>query len=67
MQFGLIVANQNKKNKNQDTIHFEIAIYAVLHKRNNITASFAEQVKFQDKKDFYSTFREIVANQSQKN
>ena len=48
MHFGLIVANENKKYENQDTIHFEIASYRVLHERSNKTVSFAEHLKFQE-------------------
>ena len=33
-------------------IQFEIAIYRVLHERNNITACFPEHPKFKDKKSF---------------
>ena len=42
MHFELIVANQNKKIKNHDTIHFENTIHRVLHEQSNITASFEE-------------------------
>ena len=36
-------------------MHLQIAIYKVLYERTNITASFVEHLKFQEKKDFYST------------
>ena len=49
MPFGLIVGNQNQKNQNEDTIHFEIATYKVIHERSNKTAPFAEHLKFQEK------------------
>ena len=52
MHFGLILTNQNKKVKNQSTIHFEIAIYGVLHERSNNTALFPEHLKFPKKMTF---------------
>ena len=36
------------KNKNQDTIHFEIATYRVLHERSNSSGYFVEHLKFWD-------------------
>ena len=39
-------------NKNEDIIHFENAIYRVLYERSNITTSFAEHLKFQEKLTF---------------
>ena len=39
-------------NQNEDTIHFDNAIYRVLHKLSNITASNAEHLKFQEKVTF---------------
>ena len=51
-----MVTNQTKKVKNQDTIHFEIAIYRVLHDRSNITALFAEHLKFPEKMTFAEVF-----------
>ena len=56
MHFGLIVTNQNKKVKNQDTINFEIAIYRVLHERSNNTAPFPEHLKFPEKMTFTEMF-----------
>ena len=41
-----------ENNRNQDTLHFEITTYRVLHERINKTASFAEHLKFQDKLTF---------------
>ena len=51
-----MVANRNKATRirNQDTIHFENAIYKVLHLRSSITAPFAEHLKFREKSDFYT-------------
>ena len=46
------MANQNKKNKNQKTLHFENAIYRVLHERSNITASFAEHLEVSENLTF---------------
>ena len=37
-----------QKNSNQNTIHFENAIYRVLHERSNITASLAEHLKVRE-------------------
>ena len=51
------MTNQNKKVKNQDTIHFEIAIYRVLHERSNNTALFPEQLTFPEKMTFAEVFR----------
>ena len=48
------------KNLNQDTIHFKIATYRVLYERSNKTASFAENVKLQEKSKMH--FGLIVAN-----
>ena len=53
MHFGSIVANQNKKkNQNKDTLPLEIVTYRVHHERSNITASFVEHPKFQEKLTF---------------
>ena len=41
-----------KKKQNQDTMHFEIVSYRVLHERTNIAASFAEHLTFQEKLTF---------------
>ena len=38
----------NEKNLNQDTIHFKTPTYRELHERSNKTASFAEDLKFQE-------------------
>ena len=35
-----------QKKKNQETIHFEIAVYRVLEERRNITAPFAKHLRF---------------------
>ena len=43
------MANQNESNRKKVTIHFKIAIHRGLHERRNITASFTEQLKFQEK------------------
>ena len=37
-------------------MHFEKAIYRVLHKTNNITASFTEGLEFQEKLTFTHAF-----------
>ena len=55
MHFRLTVSNENKKNYNQDILHFENAIYRVLHQRTNKTASFAEHLKFQEYMTFIHT------------
>ena len=39
-------------------MHFDIAMYRVLHEKSNITVSFVEQVIFLKKEDFYSTLGE---------
>ena len=52
MVFGFIVANKKKKNKNQDTIHFQIASYKVLQERKNKTVSILQHKKFQEKLTF---------------
>ena len=54
MHVEWMVANQNKKKlkSGQDTIHFNNAIYIVLHERCNITAFFEEHLKFQEKLTF---------------
>ena len=41
-----------ENNRNQDTLHFENAIYRGLHERSNNTAPFAEPLKFQKKLAF---------------
>ena len=38
-----------EENQNQEAMHFENAIYRVLHERCNNTAFFAEHQKFQEK------------------
>ena len=50
MQFGLIVANQNKKTRIR-TFSILKTLYAgcLLHERSNITAPFAEHLKFLEK------------------
>ena len=52
MPFGFIGVNSNKKNWSQNTVHFRIATYKVLHERSNKTASFAEHMKFFKKYHF---------------
>ena len=45
----LVNVDKSKQNdQNQDTIHFEDAIYRVLHERRYFTASFAEHEKFRE-------------------
>ena len=56
MHFRLIVASQDKKNWNQDILHFENATYRVLHERSNITAPSAEHLKFLKKMTFAEVF-----------
>ena len=41
-----------QEEQNQDTLHFENAIYRVLHERSNNPASFGEPLKFQEKVTF---------------
>ena len=45
-----------KNKKKQDTIHFENSIYRVIHEGSNITALFAEYLKFQEKMIFAHSF-----------
>ena len=40
------------KSENEDTTHFENAIYRVLHESSSITAPFAEYLEFPEKKTF---------------
>ena len=40
----------------QGTIHFQTAIYRVLHEKSNIIASFAEHLNFQQKVTFAEAF-----------
>ena len=47
-------------NWNQDTTQFQITTYKALHERRNKTASFAEQLKFQD--EITSTYGVPVKN-----
>ena len=49
IHFWWIVVNQNKTIWTQDTIHFENVICRVFHERSNITALYAEHLKFQEK------------------
>ena len=37
-------------------MHFEKAMYRVLHERSNITASFAKRLEFQEKLTFTHAF-----------
>ena len=45
-----------QKKQNQENIDLENAIYRMLHERRNITASFGEQLKFQEKMTFPEVF-----------
>ena len=56
----LINVDKSKQN-NQDpgTLHFETALYRVLHERSNHTASFTENLKLQL---WLMPFGRIVAN-----
>ena len=38
------------KSENEDTTHFENAIYRVLHESSSITAPFAENLEFPEKR-----------------
>ena len=49
--FGSMLPNQIKKLE-QDTTHFKIATYRVLHERSSKTASFAEHLNRQEKSTF---------------
>ena len=44
--------NKNKTKENEHPIHFENAVYMVLHERSNNTASFVERLKFREKVTF---------------
>ena len=58
-----MVKNKKKNNQDQKTLHFENAIYSVLHERSNNTVPFAEDLKFQKPIDFLQMpFGVIVAN-----
>ena len=52
--FWVNSGNSKEENSNQETIHFQNAIYRVLHEMSNITASFAELVKSWRINDFYT-------------
>ena len=43
------VDKSKQNNQNPDTLHFETAIYRVLHERSIDTASFTENLKLQEK------------------
>ena len=43
------VDKPKQNNQNPDTLHFETAIYRVLHERSIHTASFTENLKLQEK------------------
>ena len=62
------MVNQNKATRirNQDTIHFENAIYKVLHLRSSITAPFAEHLKFQEKMTYTHLLWSKGAEQNKK-
>ena len=49
--------NQIRKTRVKRLIHFENAIYRVLHERSNDTAPFAEHPKFEEE----TTFIEAVS------
>ena len=38
-----------EENRNQETVRFENAMCRVLHEKSNISASFEEHLKFQEK------------------
>ena len=44
----IVCVQLNKKNLNQDAIHFKSATYRELHQRSNKTTSFAERLKFHE-------------------
>ena len=57
-----------ENNQNQDNLHFENALYRVLHERSSITASFTEHLKFLEILTFtYMHFQLIVANKNKRN
>ena len=43
------VEKPKQNNQNPDTLHFETALYRVLHERSIHTASFTENLKLQEK------------------
>ena len=43
------VDKSKQNNQNPDTLHFETAIYRVIHERSIHTASFTENLKLQEK------------------
>ena len=43
------VDKSKQSNQNSGTLHFETAIYRVLHERSMHTASFTENLKLQEK------------------
>ena len=49
MPFGFIAVNSKKKDCNQNTVHFGLATYKLLHERSNETASLTEHMKFEKK------------------
>ena len=51
--FSVKLDKTRQKKQNKDIIYFETAIYNVLHKRSSITAPWLENLKFQEKNDFY--------------
>ena len=57
----LLINVDKSKQNNQDpgTLHFETALYRVLHDRSNHTASFTENLKLQL---WLMPFGRIVAN-----
>ena len=54
-------------NQSQDTLHFENAIYSVVHERSNITASFAERLEVQENLTFKHTLWINTGKSKQKN
>ena len=48
MNFRYALSVNRGKSKDQDTIHFEIATYRVVHEWSSKTVSFQEHLKFQE-------------------
>ena len=47
-----LLVKPKQNNQNPGTLHFETAIYRVLHERSSHTASFKEHLKLQEKLTF---------------
>ena len=48
--FWVNSSKKKQKKQNKDSVHFQTAKQRVLHERSNISAPFAEHLKFQEKK-----------------